>query len=826
MFTSVGNLGYFAHYDVRFQVVVVDASGVQRTSDWSGVVPVAGSGRFAPPADEVTATASTDAPGAYDVTWQGRAGWSLSVGEAWEAGPDPDLSAFFDQGGGTQTVGVAPGGFLEGVFTDAQGDPSYAFALTGLIPVTPSPPAAPTNLSATAGTDGQGNLQVNLVWDDNADDETGYTVERSVDGVNFTQVGTTPAGQTTFVDTSSVVYGTVYFYRVAASVAAITSAYSNVAQAALVYRAIGLAIDNVESNEVDLSWNDDPEARSYIVYRAPQDDPTNFAKLSTIEPDGSGVEIYDDTTAAPASDFVYKVVTSSATSPALYGPVDVSTAPLPPTDLTVSDLNSSSVTLNWQENSGDPNPPDGYVIWREDVGNLDSFTQMGTADAGVTSFQDSGVAGGSHYYYEVDAVRPGQDSGHGQILWANVPPAAPPDVPSAANAAAGATEGIDLAWSTSGGGVARYVIQQSEDGYDFTTIDYVGPDLATYHDSFVRPGHSYVLRVSAENAAGGSGFQTTGVVIAPAGSTGAASALPTQGPPDLPGDTVGDLYLDGEIKWAATAFDTHTASLNVQEAQALIDSSNLSSQIQLAPAGDGEHATFHVYAKGGIFSGGEFLHSFTFDANDETSVQEAFTLAQRAAVTGYIHTTAQDVHEITDTTVETAGFFIPGPQDVLFAAAVDKLVPIMAKLGYKMAWKGTEWVFEKAGRTLAGEAKTAAVKLAREELIGVIGDDAVKWSAYDGKHVARGSLDWATVVARTVGDAAKYRTGTDVELLERYVWQNGTAATNGKNFKVMAFDYVIGANEGQEVKWMRVEMTSGTIHGHPISLQEYRKLTR
>ena len=61
---------------------------------------------------------------------------------------------------------------------------------------------APTNLTATL----QAGPQVSLTWMDNATNETGFSVERSTDGVTFVQIATAPArnntGNVTFVDTT------------------------------------------------------------------------------------------------------------------------------------------------------------------------------------------------------------------------------------------------------------------------------------------------------------------------------------------------------------------------------------------------------------------------------------------------------------------------------------------------------------------------------------------------------------------------------------------------------------------------------------------------
>jgi hypothetical protein len=72
--------------------------------------------------------------------------------------------------------------------------------------------------------------QLTVAWDDNSTGETGFKIERSTDGVNFTQVGSVGANIVTFVD-STVVSSTTYSYRVAAYDASATSAYSNVTSA-------------------------------------------------------------------------------------------------------------------------------------------------------------------------------------------------------------------------------------------------------------------------------------------------------------------------------------------------------------------------------------------------------------------------------------------------------------------------------------------------------------------------------------------------------------------------------------------------------------------
>jgi FtsP/CotA-like multicopper oxidase with cupredoxin domain len=95
-----------------------------------------------------------------------------------------------------------------------------------------TPPAAPTNLSATL----QAGPQVSLSWTDNANNETGFVIQRSVNGGEFSDLATRgPRGGTggvTFVDVN-VLAGNTYAYQVAAVNGDGPSAWSNTATVSL-----------------------------------------------------------------------------------------------------------------------------------------------------------------------------------------------------------------------------------------------------------------------------------------------------------------------------------------------------------------------------------------------------------------------------------------------------------------------------------------------------------------------------------------------------------------------------------------------------------------
>ena len=158
------------------------------------------------------------------------------------------LNATFSQNLTTFTVGAnAAGGATQFVDTTAAANTTYYYRVcafnangssawsnsaTAITPALP-PPAAPTSLSATAAV-GNPNPPVTLSWFDNANNETGFTLQRATNNTfsqaltTFTVGANAAGGATQFVDTSAAA-NTTYYYRVCAFNANGSSAWSNTA---------------------------------------------------------------------------------------------------------------------------------------------------------------------------------------------------------------------------------------------------------------------------------------------------------------------------------------------------------------------------------------------------------------------------------------------------------------------------------------------------------------------------------------------------------------------------------------------------------------------
>ncbi len=89
--------------------------------------------------------------------------------------------------------------------------PAKMLASGEVVPELSGPPFAPTGLAATALS----SNRIDLHWTDNAVNESGYGIERSLDGTNFVQISVTAENATSYSDTN-VSAGVQYYYRVVA----------------------------------------------------------------------------------------------------------------------------------------------------------------------------------------------------------------------------------------------------------------------------------------------------------------------------------------------------------------------------------------------------------------------------------------------------------------------------------------------------------------------------------------------------------------------------------------------------------------------------------
>jgi hypothetical protein len=323
-------------------------------------------------------------------------------------------------------------------------DPSFAWwtQLQEFLGESPAPLAAPSNLSIEQSG-------ATLRWTDNAGNESGYVIERSSDGTNFTNAGTVGPDVTSWSD-SRINGGATYTYRVRAFNGFDSSVW--ITATATMRRAAGLLTQaetyetgaGVVRSSTSVSGLDSGD---YLVYRAVDfgaglAPPDQFLASLAVDPTYARqrIEIRLD---APDGRLLGTLTTSATAAWWRFAPMSASLLP------------ASGVH-------------DLYLVGR---GRLD-----GTLNEGV-------------------AV----------IDWFKLNRAAPPAPPS--NLVANSPGGrIDLRWQDNSGDETVMFIERSADGgATYQAVGALPANTTTYTDVPPQPGVVYKYRVRAGNASGQSG---------------------------------------------------------------------------------------------------------------------------------------------------------------------------------------------------------------------------------------------------------------------------------------------------------------------------------
>ncbi len=305
-------------------------------------------------------------------------------------------------------------------------------------------PSDPTGLTATAG-----DLEANLDWDDNIEEDlAGYNVYRSLtSGSGYTKVNGSPVGTSYYTDTGLNSTVTYFYVVTAVDYGNGESGYSNEDFATPTdpppAAPTGLTATPHDS-EIELDWDDNSESDldGYNVYRSITSG-SGYSKIN-----GSLIETsnYTDYGVTNNVTYYYVVTAVDITSSESSSTSEVSATPDPapsaPTGLTAT-AGDKQASLDWNDNSeGDL---DGYNIYRS-LTSGSGYSKLNDALITSSNFTDTGLTGGTTYYYVVTAV----DQIDNESGYSNEDNATPYDNPPAAPTGLAATAGdkqVSLDWN-------------------------------------------------------------------------------------------------------------------------------------------------------------------------------------------------------------------------------------------------------------------------------------------------------------------------------------------------------------------------------------------
>lgn len=263
------------------------------------------------------------------------------------------------------------------------------------VPPTPAVPNAPSGLSASLVSGA-----VRLVWTDNSTDETGFILERSINGGAYAVLATVGTGVATVTD-SSAPAGSTCTYRVCSVNAVGASAPSGAASIALPapppVAASGLTATATPTS-VTVAWVDN--ATNESSYRLERSANGGAFLLWIVLPANS--TRYVDTSVSVGSTYAYRVVASnSAGNAAASNAASVivpGVVPLAPSSLGGIAASRTQINLSWIDNATNET---GFLVERSTNGS--TWTQVGMVGANVRTYNATGLKSNTTYYFRVRA---------------------------------------------------------------------------------------------------------------------------------------------------------------------------------------------------------------------------------------------------------------------------------------------------------------------------------------------------------------------------------------------------------------------------------------
>lgn len=401
---------------------------------------------------------------------------------------------------GTFTASNAQGQLTFRFVTDAQNSAAGWSATLSCITL----PVAASNLALSVIS----QTQLDLTWQDNATNETGFKIERSVgDQSNFAQIATVGADVTSYQD-KGLSANTVYFYRVRAYNGDGNAAFSNQATTTTLPNPpaapASLAGTAISSSQIDLTWQDNATNETGFRLERSKANKQNFSQVATI---AKNTTTYQDQNLEAATTYYYRIRAvntggNSTYSNELPTQTQVPPPPAPPANPSAQALSPTQVRVTWQDHA---TTETGFVVERS-AGNTNNFQQVATLAANITTYTDENLTEISRYFYRVRAINAGGGSAYTTAVSAKTLLGVPL-APSGLTAAAISQTQVRLSWQDNSATETGYKLERKKSGEaDFTEINTsIVANTTSFSDaSGLEALTTYVYRIRAFNATGNS----------------------------------------------------------------------------------------------------------------------------------------------------------------------------------------------------------------------------------------------------------------------------------------------------------------------------------
>ncbi len=434
-----------------------------------------------------------------------------------------------------------------------------AFGSTGWTPVSPSNivkvgdkvtiefnvPVEPLVIDETIVTN-PGNAGFELFDEDGQIDITGVavvdgnkveiTASRVIGGnarVEYASSNATPRGNIRDSDTQAATFGGDPLYNWAVAFE------ENIANTAPEVPT-GFTATPLSDEAIQLEWDAlAGNVGTYTIEVSESDSPFNFSEIDEVD---KSITDFEHTGLNAETAYYYRLKANNLGLSSLYSDT-ISATTLPvipdtPTNLTATTVSSTEIDLSWDAVTGTFT---GYVLERSTENTDESFVEIATLDTDATDYSDTGLTGGTTYFYRIKAVNSTSSSPYSNVATADTEA---PAGPTGLTAEASSSTTIDISWDAVSGTIDNYVLESS-DAEDGTFTELATIDAATtsfVHDNLM-PDMTVFYRL--KTVSDGISSEYSSVV-----SATTLSATP-DAPTNLTATTISTTQID--LSWTAPA---------------------------------------------------------------------------------------------------------------------------------------------------------------------------------------------------------------------------------------------------------------------------------
>ena len=261
----------------------------------------------------------------------------------------------------------------------------------------------------------------------------------------------------------------------------------------------GLNATTVSASQINLVWVDNSGIESGFKVERSTASGSGFAQIGTT---AANIKTYSSTGLASGTTYYYRVRAWNAAGNSGYSNTDsattLDTVPAAPSSLTATAVSSSQVNLAWADGSSNE---DGFKVERS-TDNV-TFTQVATTGINVLTYNNTGLAANTLYYYRVRSYNTAGNSAYSNTASDTTAPAAPTGL----TATAVSSSQINLAWTDNSANENGFKIERgTASGGPFTSIGTNVAGVVTYSSTGLSASTAYYYRVCSFNANGNSTY--------------------------------------------------------------------------------------------------------------------------------------------------------------------------------------------------------------------------------------------------------------------------------------------------------------------------------